>query len=203
MNRSKLGVLSIIALLLLSFSVSLAAAQYTTEKTTDITIGLDGVFTKTEPDVGVSYVIQGVPGAVGSVTAAVYSGNPQAAASVPEGVSLSHFVVITFDMPSGFTSAEITISYSDSDVAGMDQPYAIYKYLSDSNSFVELPTTVDAGAHTLSVMLSSVDDPLLAVGGIESVPTSTASSTTWIIVAVAVVIIVLVAVILVLRWRRM
>ena len=204
MNRSKLGVLSIIALLLLSFSVSLAVAQYTTEKTTDITIGLDGIFTKTEPDVGVSYVIQGVPGAVGSVTAAVYSGNPQAAASVPEGVSLSHFVVITFDMNAGeFSEAQIIISYNDVDANKLQEPYTIYKYLPGNDSFVELSTTVDVDAHTLSVTLSSVDDPLLAIGGIGYDQSSTASPTTWIIVAVAVVIIVLLAVFLVLRWQKM
>ena len=171
-----------------------------------MTIGSDGMFNSTESgiDVGVSYVIQGVPGAVGSVTAAVYSGNPQAVASVPEGVSLSHFVVITFDMNAGeFSEAQIIISYNDVDANKLQEPYTIYKYLPGNDSFVELPTTVDAGAHTLSVMLSSVDDPLLAVGGIESVPTSTASSTTWIIVAVAVVIIVLLAVFLVLRWQKM
>ena len=201
MNKSRLGALSIITLLLIS--ISLATAQYPTEKVTDVTIGFDGTFAATEPSVGISYVIKGEPGTMGTVTATIYTGNPQTTASIPEGVSLTRFVAITFDIDPSFTSAEITISYSDSDVAGMDQPYAVYKYLPGNDSFVELPTTADASAKTLTVTLSSVDDPLLAIGSLASDQTPTVSTTTWIIISVAIVIIVLLALFLVLRWRRM
>ena len=139
-----------------------------------MTIGSDGMFNSTESgiDVGVSYVIQGVPGAVGSVTAAVYSGNPQAVASVPEGVSLSHFVVITFDMNAGeFSEAQIIISYNDVD------------------------------AHTLSVTLSSVDDPLLAIGGL-TVEASLLSPSEWVIMSVVIIAIFLTAMVIVILWRR-
>ena len=202
MNKSKLGVFSVIALLLLSLPAGLVCAQYSTEKTTYVTIGSDGMFNSTESGIDVSYVIQGVPGAVGSVTAAVYSGNPQATASVPEGVSLSHFVVITFDMnASEFSEAQIIISYNDVDANKLQEPYTIYKYLPGNDSFVELPTTVDAGAHTLSVMLSSVDDPLLAVGGL-TVEASLLSPSEWVIVSVATIGIFLTAMVIVILWRR-
>jgi len=204
LNRTKFGVFSIIALLLISMSISLVAAQtaYTTQKTTDVTVGSDGTFTATESDVGVSYVIEGVPGATGSVTASVYSGNPQASAIIPSGISLSHFIVITFDMSaSDFTQATITISYSDGDVVNIGQPYTVYKYVADSDNYISLPTTVDAAAKTVTVTLTSIDDPLLAIGGATAQPSPT-STTTWIILAIATVVIILLAVFLVLRWRR-
>jgi len=122
MNKSKLGVLTLIFTLLLSYSVAVAAAQYTTEKTTDIAISSSGTFVAVEPDVGISYQIQGTPGATGSVTAGIYSSNPQPTATIPDGVSLSHFVVITFDMNAAdFGSATIVISYSDSETSVAQQ----------------------------------------------------------------------------------
>jgi hypothetical protein len=202
MNTTKLGVFSIITLLLLSMSISLVAAQYTTQKTTDVAIGSDGTFTATESDIGVTYMIEGAIGATGSVTASVYSGNPQASASIPSGISLSHFIVIIFDMSaSDFTQATITIGYSDNDVVNIGQPYTVYKYVADSDNYISLPTTVDAAAKTVTVTLTSIDDPLLAIGGATAQPSPT-STTTWIILAIATVVIILLAVFLVLRWRR-
>jgi hypothetical protein len=203
MNTTKLGVFSIIALLLLSMSISLVAAQYTTQKTTDVIIGSDGTFTATESDIGVTYMIEGASGATGSVTASVYSGNPQASASIPSGISLSHFIVITFDMSaSDFTQATITISYSDGDVVNIGQPYTVYKYVADSDNYISLPTTVDAAAKTVTVTLTSIDDPLLAIGGATAQASTADMTTTWIIVTVAAIVIVLLAVFLVIRWRR-
>ena len=143
------------------------------------------------------------PGAVGTVTTAVYSGNLQAIADVPEGVSLSHFIGITFDMNANdFTRATVTISYNDNELASMDEPYFIYKYLPGSDSYVALTTDVDTAAKTMTVVLNSVDDPILAIGGLTAeVPPD--STTTWVIAAVAIVIIVLLALFLVFRWRRM
>ena len=205
MNRSKLSVTLIIALLLFSFSVSLAATQpplYQT-KTVEVTIGSNGLFIANEPDFGVSFTIEGTPGAVGTVVIDLWNGNPQATASVPEGVSLSHFIAIEFNMPADdFTQATVTISYNDNELAGMDEPYSVYKYLTGSDSYVALTTDVDTTAKTLTVTLSSVDDPLLAVGGltVEAPPDMT---TAWVVAAVAIVIVVVLAVFLVIRWRRM
>lgn len=206
MHRSKLGVVSIIALLLFSLSVSLVAAQnpYITSKTTDVTVGSNGLFVASESEVGVTYTIEGIPGAVGSVTTVVYNGNPQAIADVPEGVSLSHFIGITFDMSaSEFASATVTVSYTDDDLVGMDEPYSIYKYLSGNDSYVALATDVDTTAKTMTVVLDSVDDPVLAIGGLTAEPVTGDLTTVWVVVAVAVVIVVVLAVLLVLRSRRM
>jgi hypothetical protein len=204
MNKSKIGVLSIISLLLLLFSLSasLVCAQYSTEKTTNIVIGSDGVFTATESSVGVSYVIEGLPGAVGSATTVVYSGNPQVAADVPEGVFLSHFIAITFDMSADdFTRATITISYNDNELAGLGEPYSVYKYLPGSDSFVALTTAVDTDAKTMTVTLGSVDDPLFAIGGLAS-EHSILSAGNWLLVSVGTVAFTLLAMAIVILWRK-
>ncbi len=79
---------------------------------------------------GISYSIQGAPGAVGTVTADVYEGNPQPTATIPSGISLSHFVAITFNMNAAdFSQATITISYRASDVQNIQSPYQVYKYI--------------------------------------------------------------------------
>lgn len=192
-NKPKLVGLAIIIVLMLSLPLSLAAAQYTTEKTTDVTIGSDGKFTATDSDSGVSYSIQGTPGAVGSVTADVYDGNPQPTATIPSGISLSHFVVITFNMnATDFSQATITLSYSASDVQNIQSPYQVYKYMPDTNSYVKLDSTIDTASKTITVTLTSIDDPLLAIGGVSNThggPEISASS--WAILVGAVIAIVL------------
>ena len=182
--------------------VTFVYAQYTTEKTTPITIPDSGLFTAAEPEIGVAYKILGAPGATGSVTAAVYNGNPQAVATIPAGVSLTRFTVITFNIGiQNFMQATLIFSYSDADVAGLKAPYAIYKYNPDTNSYVELPSVVDTAAKTITVTLNSVNDPLLAIGGATAasggIPTST-----WVIIVVSSVVIVLVAVFVVSRLRH-
>jgi hypothetical protein len=195
MNKSKLGVLSLIFVLLLSYTVAIAAAQqYTTEKTTPITIGSDGTFVAGEPAVGISYEIQGTPGATGSVTASVYTSNPQPTATIPDGTSLVHFVVVTFDMNANeFTSAKIVIHYSDSDVSGISAPYTIYKYIADTNSYMALPSTVDTNAQTITVTVTSISDPLFAIGG-ATVESEGISVTSWAIIAAAIIVIVVLVV---------
>ena len=143
-SKSKLLVISVIAVLLLSLSLSLVAAQYTTEQTTNVTIDSDGTFTGSESNVGVSYDIQGTPGATGTVTVDVYSGNPQPTATIPSGDSLNDFIVITFNMNAAdFSLATVTISYSSVDVQNLHSPYAVFKYVAATNSYVELLSTVD------------------------------------------------------------
>jgi hypothetical protein len=203
-SRSKLVGIAIIAVLLFALSVSLVAAvEYTTEKVTDVTVGSDGTFTASEPDVGISYEITGTAGATGTVTADVYNGNPQPTADIPSGVSLTSFIVLTFDMnPLDFSQATITISYTALEVQNINPPYTIYKYVSSSNSYVALPTTVDTEAKTLTVTLNSVTDPLLAIGGTAK-PSTTGggSSMTWILVSVSIILIVVAAVAIVITLR--
>jgi hypothetical protein len=184
----------IVALLLLSFSATLAAAQYTTEKTTVVTISSGGTFSATESSVGVSYLIQGAPGANGTVTDTVYSGNPQADAAIPDGISLTRFVAISFNMNADdFSQATITLNYTDSDVKDLQSPYAIYKYVPSTNDYVEMPSTVDSDAKTITATLVSINDPLLAIGGAK-VSTGGFAAVTWAIIIVAVIAVILVAV---------
>jgi len=204
MNKSKISVLSIVTLLVVSLSVGLVAAQsqYTTQKTTQIALDASGFCSASEAELGITYVVNGVSGASGSVTAAVYSGNPQATAIVPQGVGLCKFTVITFDMDADdFTSATVTFGYTDGDLEGMQAPFAVYKYLPDSDSFVEMPTVIDVDAKTMTITLTSIDDPLFAIGG-ATVVEDNSGTTTWIILAIVAVIIVVVAVFLVMRLRE-
>ena len=201
MSKSKFTQIAIITVLFLSLTVSLVEAQYTTSKTTPVTISGDGTFIATEPDIGVSYLIEGTPGATGSVTAAIYSGNPQPNAVIPDGVSLTHFVVVTFDMDlNQFTSASIVISYTDADVANLQAPYAIYKYVPNTDSFVELASNVNTDAKTITITVTSIDDPVFAVGAAAVAGGFPASS--WAILIGLIVAIVVVAVVAVLYLRR-
>ena len=202
MGKSKLGVIVLVAILLTSLSVAMVAAQYSTQKTTDITIGSDGTFTAQESTVDITYTVTGTVGATGSVTASLYDGNPQSSATIPTGVSLSHFVVITFNMSAhDFISAQLVLTYSDVDVQNINAPFYIYKWDVNSNSYVELPSTVDTSAKTITFTLSSLNDPLLAIGGATRATSNPGggsgggiSGLTWAIIISAIIIIVLVAV---------
>ena len=204
-SKSKLTGIVITTALLIAFSVGLIAAQYTTEQITNVTLGSDGTFTATQSDVGVSYQITGTPGATGTVTADLYGANPQPTATIPSGVSLTDFIVLTFDMNSSdFTQATIAISYTASEVQNINSPYTIYKYDSPSNSYVALPSTVDTAAKTETITLNSINDPLLAIGGTTKTNNTGVSTTTWILVTVSIVLIVVaaVAVVIILRPSR-
>src|SRR5665647_1815346 len=111
-NNSKFIAIALLSVLIVSSFGALVSAQseYTNEVTTPVTIGSDGTFSGSAADLGVGYSIQGRPGATGSVTVAVYNANPQSSASIPNGVTLSRFVVITFNMNAAdFISASISI----------------------------------------------------------------------------------------------
>ena len=199
-----MGAIALIAVLLISFSLSivLVAAQYTTQKTTNVTIGSDGIFATTESSMGIAYQVVGTPGATGTVTAAVYNGNPLPTAIVPSGVSLTKFIAINFKMNANdFTHATITIYYTTSDVQNIQPPYSVYKYNSDSNSYTELPSTVDTNAKTITVTLNSLANPSLAIGGTAK-PSGGIPTSIWIIIAIVVIIIVLVNVYIFGRMRR-
>jgi hypothetical protein len=199
MNKSKLLVIILLSTLVISMASSLVAAQssYTTQKTTPVTILQDGTFSASEPEIGLSYQIQGNPGGTGSVTAQIYNGNPQPTASIPEGVSLTHFVVITFNMYSGdFNQAQIHITYTDEEVANLHSPFAVYKYVASSDSYVLMPSTVDTAAKTVTVTVGSIDDPLFAIGSNTSLDSLGGFSTAaWVALGASIAIIVLLAVV--------
>jgi len=192
MEKTKFILFALLSVLFVSAFGALVLAQsgYTNEETTPVTIGSDGTFSGSAADIGVGYEIQGVAGATGSVTAAYYSANPQSSASIPTGVALGRFIVITFDMNAAdFSSAIIHITYTDSDVSGMQSPYAVFKYVASTNSYIELPSTVDTTNKMMSITLTSIDDPLFAIGG-ASVATGGVSDTAWAILAISIIVIV-------------
>ena len=202
-SKPKTLVIAILVLLILSISAAIVAAQspYTTQKTTNVTIGSNGTFTATEPSIGVTYQITGVAGTTGTVTAGVYTGNPQPTATIPGGISLTNFIAITLNIPaSDFTQAIITLTYTASEVQNIKSPYSVYKYISSSNSYVELPSTVDTTAKTITVTLTSTTDPLLAIGG-TTITTSGIATSTWIVIVVSAIVIVIVIVLVVTRLR--
>ena len=65
MNKSKFLVIILLSLLVISTAGSFVAAQssYTTQKTTPVTVLSDGTFSVSESEIGLSYQIQGNPGA--------------------------------------------------------------------------------------------------------------------------------------------
>jgi hypothetical protein len=200
MNKSKLLVTILLSILVISTASSLVLAQdpYPTRRITPVTISPDGTFSASEPDIGLSYQIQGNPGATGSITAEIYNGNPQPTASIPEGVSLTHFVVITFNMYSGdFNSAQIHITYTDEEVANLQAPFAVYKYIASSDSYVLMPnTSVDTALKIITVTVGSIDDPLFAIGSTTSSDNIGGfSPTAWIALGASVAIIILLAVV--------
>jgi hypothetical protein len=102
-----------------------------------------------------------------------------------------------------FSQATITISYSSSDVQNIQSPYLIYKYTPDTNSYVKLDSTVDTASKTITITLTSIDDPLLAIGGasnMHSEPEISASS--WAILVGSVIAIVLLVAFAVFYFRR-
>lgn len=196
-NNSKFIAIAFLSVLLASSFAGVVSAQsgYGNEVTTPVTIDSNGKFSGYAADIGVGYEIQGLAGAIGSVTAAVYNANPQASASIPNGVSLTRFVVITFHMNADdFTLANIYINYTDEDVSGIQSPFTIYKYLASSDSYVELASTVDTDNKMITITVTSIDDPLFAIGGASVGGSGGFSTTNWAILSVSIVIIVLLVV---------
>jgi hypothetical protein len=197
-NNSKFIAIAFLSVLIVSSFGALVSAQsgYTNEVTTPVTIGSDGTFSGTAEGVGVAYSIQGVAGSTGSVTAAVYNANPQSSASIPNGAVLTRFVVITFNMDAAdFSSASIFITYTDADVEGIQMPFTVYKYVPSSDSYIELTPTVDTVNKMMTINVSSIDDPLFAIGGAPVLGDSDGVSTSNLaILAVSIVVIVVLVV---------
>ncbi len=206
--------------LLVMLSVSFASAQnpYTNTETTPVTVPSGGVANIDQTaSTGVSFEITAAAGATGSVTSAVYGGNPQATATVPEGITLTNFVAVTFNMDAAsFTQAKIVFHYTDADVAGIPTQLAIYKYIPETNSFLLLPSNVDTSAKTLTATVNSPTDPLFAIGNAVAgsaapttsptpTPTQNTSNTgvpIWQIAAIIVVIVVAVVAVVFFFMRR-
>ena len=167
----------ILALLLVSFAG--ASSDYTAQETSTVSIPPTGVITVDQTNTtGVSFEIHGASGASGSVTSTVYSGNPQPTGGVPSGVTLTHFIAVTFNFnPSDFVSANVIIHYNATELQNLTQPYVVYKYIPSSNTFVPLPTVVNTVARTLTVTLTSTTDPLFAIGNAAPSPTPSPTAT--------------------------
>jgi hypothetical protein len=190
------------ALLISTATVVDAQSPYPTEATTTINVDASGLFTTTVPDLGVTYNIYGTPGATGTVTTSLHNGNPYATAQTPDNVTLTKFITVAFDFPSkDFAQATLTFSFSDTDIAGLQEPYAIYKYDEASGTYIELDSIVDMNAKTMTVILSSTTDPTFAIGGQSITVTNTGNDyTMWIVIAAAVIIIIVVAVFVVRKY---
>ena len=200
MGVQKLAGITVIAFLIVSLSIALVSAQYNAGVSVGVIIPSSGVFSADVAGMGASLEIKGTPSATGAVNVVRYSGNPQPTADVPSGIALTRFLVVTFNMDADdFEEAKITISYTDADVQGIESPYAVYKYIPETDSFIELPSVSDTAARTFMVTVTSIEDPLFAIGGASSavpIPTSL-----WIAIVVTVIIIVILVLVVIRRLR--
>jgi subtilase family serine protease len=73
-----------------------------------------------------------------------------------------------------------------------------------SNSYEKLLSTVNTNAKTITVTLNSINDPLLAIGGVtKSTSTSSGiSGVLWALIIAIAIVVVLLAVFIVYRMRR-
>ena len=204
MNTFNKKLFAIFTLLLLSFFVSSAAAlsPYDGAATTDFVVSSTGTSSVSD-NFGIIYNIQGAAGSTGTITTEVLTSNPQPTAT-PEGVTLTHFIVVTFNMDAAdFSQAQIIIPYTDSDVQGVQQPYTIYKYMPATDTYTAFDAVVDTNAKTFTITLNSVDDPLFAVGGATVLgETSGFSTTAWVALASSVAIVVILVVVGVWYFKR-
>jgi hypothetical protein len=206
MNNIKVKLLAVLSLLLLSLSMSSVVAQsrYDGAVTTPVTLSSDGTSTVVD-NFGVTYDIQGTPGSTGTVTTEIRTENPQPTSNIPSGISLTHFVIVTFNInPADFSQAQIVIPYTDNDVQGIQPPYSIFKYNPTTDTYTELAAVVDPNAKTFTITVTSVDDPLFAIGGATSISEDDGgfSPIAWAALAASVVIIVLLAVVGVWYFRK-
>jgi flagellar basal body-associated protein FliL len=204
-NRKTSGIIVMFVLLLATFAIGSSTAgssPYIARATTQVLISSNGSFFASEPNASIAYEISGIPGAEGTVTATVYNGNPQASAATPNGISLVHFVVVTINMNDyEFVHAKISITLNNDDASSIQPPYTAYKYMASSDSFVPVPASVDMNAKTVTITLTSLDDPLFAIGGAPAAPVSQTASS-WLILIACTIVIVLLAVVLVTYLRR-
>jgi hypothetical protein len=210
MKKYRFGcIISILAIVLLSLSLFaiVANAQYASQQTSDVTIGTDGAGHVTQSSLGgmVSIDVAGAPGTKGSVSLATYNGNPQPTASGPSGTKLIDFTVITINIPEAdFFGANIVFHYTDSNVVGISPPYTLYKYIPASNSYVLQNAFVDTNAKTITLSISSLTDPLFAIGGTSAATTTSPGVPVlaWVLIVIIVVFVVLLVTLIVYRRRK-
>ena len=200
---------TVLTIVLISFSLFnvVANAQYQSQETANVTIGSNGAAHIDQSSTGgvVSVDLAGAPGTTGSVSTATYIANPQPDASSPASTTLSNFVVITFNVPAAnFYGANIVFHYNDATVAGITPPYTLYKYDATSNTYVLQNAVVDTNAKTITLSITSLSDPLFAIGG-----TSTATKTTsgfpvlgWALIVIIIVVVIILAVLIVRRHNE-
>jgi hypothetical protein len=206
MNKIEVKLFAVLSLLLLSLSISSVVAQsrYDGAVTTNVALSSDGTSTIVDT-FGVTYEIQGTPGSTGTVTTEIRTENPQPTSNIPSGISLTHFVIVTFNMNAAdFSQAQITIPYTNNDVQGIQTPYSIFKYNPVTDTYTELAAIVDPNAQTFTITVTSVDDPLFAIGGATLVSDGDGgfSPIAWAALAASIVIIVLLAVVGVWYFRK-
>ena len=202
LNKKTLLLSFVVTMLLLS-AASFASSQVYDHEIIDITIDESGTFNETGPLTGIIYEIAGTPGSSGTISTRIINGNPYPNAEIPEGIALAKFIEITFDYDSeDFMQGTLTFPYTDSDVSGLQEPYAIYKYIPETNSYVALQGEVDTTAKTITIILTSPEGPLFAIGGSSSPVVPDTSPLIWIAVAVAVIIIVIAVFIVVKKYAQ-
>jgi len=205
MKKSYCLAILLFSLLLLSISFTIVSAGYSGADSLPVALNSDGKCSVTGLGTNVVIEVQGTAGATGNIRLESYNANPQVNAAVPDGIALSRFVVVTFDMNAAdFNEANIYISYTDADVANLQAPLSIYKYVQSTNNYVLLPSTVDTNAHTITIKVTSIEDPLFAIGGSTIAPTQTPtfSGTAWAILGASIVIIVLLVFVSVWYFKR-
>jgi uncharacterized protein Usg len=194
------GIVTVLSIMFLAFSPLIVSAQYQTQQSVVMTVPDSGVVVVDQNATvgGLSIAICASCGVTITVATVVYNANPQADAVVPANVALTHFVALTFAdiAPNDFGNATVTIHYTDADLAGMSQPYILYKYDAATNSYLPLDTVLDTSAKTLTTTLTSINDPLFAIGG--AVASSVAptggpapiSGGTWVWIGVGIVCVI-------------
>ena len=200
-EKSKLCSFLLLAILLVSLSFATVAAQYQFQKTTNFTIGSDGTATLTISEVGITYDIQGTPGATGSVTTIVWVGNEHPTATIPANMTLTYFLGVTIDMnANNFEQGVVTVTYTDANVAGL-KDIRVFNYVSNTNSYVEVPSSVYTNTKTITVAFDSLSNPYLAVGGLGTGATVN-PEIPWITILVVIIIVVIVVVVVFMFLRR-
>jgi hypothetical protein len=194
MNSSKLG--AIIFLLVLLFSpFTFVSALYGHEPIINV-LDPNGYFHF--EDFGISVDIRGTPGANCTIFTDTFPGNPQPTAAIPEGISLTSSWIVSIKMKeTQFSSASITINYTRWNLQEIQLPYAVYAYVPSNNSFIKIPSTIDAAAKTITF---SQTGSLFAIGG--ATITEESSTTLCLILVGAIFAVVVAAMLIVKRFRR-
>lgn len=102
----------------------------------------------------------------GIVKTAQYIVNPYKEASTPQSVTLKKFVYVEAVFPKEtISSINLTIHYKNAEVKGLlEFTLTIYKYDSESNAWIPLPTTVNLEENTVTAAIEGTGT--YALGGI-------------------------------------